>query len=202
MNSFFDHPPLIKVKLLGKLGQKFGRVIYYHAHSTLDVIQGICANRPSFANYIYALEDQGYGYRVIRGKRIVQAESELADPVAAEELAIAPIQAGSGGFFTGVGSILAGAALLGVGILTGNVAVGLAGASLIFSGFSSLFSKKQTTPSTDTERSQSFLFDTTSRGDNSNLAVVPICYGEKFRQLTENDALSLLIETHKIAIDN
>lgn len=192
-------PPLITVKLIGKLGKKFTPKIQLRGHTTGDIIAGLIANFPDFKKYILNLDAQGFGYRVIRGLNPVKHEDELQHPIAANELIIAPIPMGSGGIFKGFGSILLGAALIAAGIFTGGTTIAILGASLVAGGIASFFSKKQSTPTSETSRDQSFLFDFGS-GAGGHLVPIPCCYGRRMRQLTEEYALSQLIETHRIPI--
>lgn len=194
----FEMPPLVKIKLLGELGRKFTREVHLRGWSTHDLMRGVAANFRGFREFLVG---DSYGYRVFRDLAPITDESELAEPVCAEVLIVSPVPMGAGDFFSSsLGQILVGTALLGIGLATGGTALALAGASLALGGVASLFSKPQSTPATESERTQSFLFDYASTGDTSRLDPVSWAFGARTRQLNPSQALSQLVEIHEVAV--
>jgi len=167
---------ITKIKLLGKLGQTFGREYEFDINTPQDAIKALSANFPDFLTYLQNSENNNIGYRFLTGDCPL-AESELCDPISANRpLIIAPTIHGSGA----IGRIIAGAALVGLAFLVpggilgiGATNLGLIGGSLLLGGIASLLAG---TPQS-TVRAESFNFDgavnTTRQG-----VPVPLAYGE------------------------
>ena len=187
MRQDYKPVPFVEVKLLGRLGRVFGRLWRVRARTTHEAMRAIAANCPGLKPY---LADESVGYRVFRGKQAVNEEGELAWPIAAPQLIIAPTIWGSGGF----GRILLGVALIGAGFLLGGSTWFLLGATLILSGVSQLIAPQPDTPK-DGERDESFLFNQAS-GTSRDGDPVPILYGEM--TISSMPVLSSGVETHEI----
>lgn len=171
---------LCKVKLLGKLGQKYGREFVFDLHSHIDAFKALAANFPDFWSYLIQASEQGIGYSVITQlapKEFVQVTEETLDYPACPTLIVAPVVAGSGG----VGRIIAGAAIFAIGTATGGIGfLGLSalnfqlvGAALILSGVSQLLSP---TPKEEKKR-ESFAFSGVTNTSAPGQAVA-VCYGK------------------------
>jgi predicted phage tail protein len=195
---------LIKVKLLGELGRKFGRVWEFYIHTPADAIRALTANLgDSFTEYLYSSEERGVGYRVV---------TESCEGIGIDELGlgctrviIAPQIQGSGGF----GRILLGGALLvgsffmpatlslfGMGI--SSMAVGMLGASLILGGITQMLTPTPKTPKRgDAERKDSFLFHGGAELGYQGLPV-PVGYGQML--VTELPVISVGISVEDVPL--
>lgn len=177
---------MITVKLLGELGRKFGREYRLIANSAAQVIHALSVQLPGFAAYLYQSEEQGIGYRVITDDPVGLEESELPLPIG-DRLIIAPVVKGAGA----VGRILAGAALIGVGVALGPQAAWLgikwstalisAGGGLVLGGIAQALTPTPSGPksSREAKRTESYLFDRSSEISNEGLPV-PLLYGERY----------------------
>ncbi len=175
----------MRVKLLGELGQLFGREFEFFVNSPAEVIQALVANfGDRLTKYFYDSEEQGVVWRVVTELPEGISSDELMLP-AQERCIIAPIPVGKGG---GFGRVLLGGALLvgsffmpatiGVfGATISSFSVGLLGASLILGGIHQMLSPVPKQPKkNDAQRADSFLIntnaDTRYQGD-----AIPVGYG-------------------------
>lgn len=166
---------MIKVKLLGILGQNFIRELELDIKSAAEAVRALSANFPGFSQYLANSERTGINYKVYtRQENIISlSEKDLSQPIS-QLLIIAPVVAGSGG----IGRIIAGSVLLAaafvmpaslsvLGLGLSSTTVGLIGAALILGGISSLLTPKV---------KKTYLIDgqtnTTGQGNP-----VPLCYG-------------------------
>lgn len=164
---------LTTVKLLGPLGQRFGREFTLDINSPREAMQLLAVNLAGFEQHLIDSHEQGMGYRVVDHRGLAwsgdRTEDELDYPVGQAVLIIVPAIYGSGGPLF---RILAGVALIGVGLFTGFVPLALVGASLVLGGISQLLSPN---PS-NKEGKRSYFFNgpvnTTNQGNP-----VPLCYG-------------------------
>lgn len=182
---------LHKVRLIGKLGQTFGREHQFDISSPAEAIRALCANFESFRPYLLESESQGVGYSIytLTQDRTLGTMDETQLQLSLEELEtviIAPVIAGSGGGFGKIllgGALLAGSffmpgstALFGAKLLTiSSTSVGLIGASMIFGGISQLISPTNKTPK---DKKQSYLFDQAAQ-TGSQGQPVPVLYGTR-----------------------
>ncbi len=169
----------IKIKLLGKLGQLFGRMHLFQVSSPREAIKALCVNFPEFERHIVDSEQRNVGYRVITQGQD-RTESELDYPLGSDTLVIVPAVFGSGGPFW---NIIAGVALVGAGLLFGFAPLALLGASLILRGISELLSPQ---PDSDDEEKRSFYF-----GSSQNTAGQGGCLALSYgRILTVSQTIS------------
>lgn len=136
------------VKVYGALRELLGQCRF-----ELDVvtpgqaIKALCVNFPQLERWLLDSEKDGVAYRVMVGKQKATEEdvSPLLLPFGEHEVfSITPVIVGSGG--GGIGSILAGIALVAVAVfvpaatfgLTSMLGVGLAGGALILGGAAQL----------------------------------------------------------------
>jgi predicted phage tail protein len=82
-----------KIKLLGELGKKFGRIHMLDVNSTAEAIRALCANFKDFEKWMANSEERGVRYKIF--VRNVQINlDEIYNP-ASKEITIAPILIGS-----------------------------------------------------------------------------------------------------------
>jgi predicted phage tail protein len=179
------------IRLLGDLGQRFGRIYRWAVKSPAEAIRLLEANFPDFRPY---LSEAGRQYRVITRHTHRQWDpgddlgyTELGEGHGQQEILIVPVISGSGDF----GKILLGAALLAFawtggaaavfGFGEGGVAaIGSIGASLALSGLSGLLFPAPRAPQlSDNNNQQSFIFNGLGPS-NSVRQRIPIVYG-RFR---------------------
>lgn len=179
------------VRLYGHLGARFGRVHRLDVRTPAEAVRALCATREGFRAYL--LEHSAPGYRVRVGREARDLEG-LRLPADAD-IRIVPVTAGAG---RGLGSVLLGAALVAVGVMTGGFGAGLTlssawaaggatfagylagniGMSLIFSGIAQALAPQPKTPGAPNrpESNPSYVFDgpvnTAAQGNP-----VPVCYG-------------------------
>lgn len=144
--------------------------------SVAEAMSALKANFRDFAKYLIDSASIGVNYRVKVGYQEI-GEEHLLCPINPKVVSIdiIPVPAGSGS----TGKIIAGIALLGIGIglmATGvgsvlgvsSLSIALMGTSLLISGISSLYNQKK-----DDKQSQSFNPTFTSKEGGT----VPILYG-------------------------
>ena len=106
-----------RVLLLDELGEKFGPVHEYHNLRTpVDAIKLLSLNYPAFAKELIESGEKGVGYKVIQSETEFELEDMLL-PFGSKDLIIAPVITGSS---SGFGKFLAGAALIGLTVVTGG----------------------------------------------------------------------------------
>ncbi|MGB3207900.1 MAG: hypothetical protein WBB28_23195 [Crinalium sp.] len=170
---------MITIKLLGKLGQLFGRIHYFEINTPAEAVRALSANFKNFRKYLQESSEQGIGYQVVNERSL--SESELHHPLnPVKPLIIAPVVYGAGGntgkIIAGVGLIAASAfmpasiSLLGLSIASSTV--GLIGASLLLGGVSRMLSPQQ--EKLKEKRSYSFNGAVNNVGQGKP---VPLCYG-------------------------
>ena len=174
------------IKVYGSLAKFLGQRVFRAAVDTpLEAVSFLRANFDGLAAHM-----AGYDYKVLTGVLELQAGSnpeQLGFPIAADEaISIVPVIGGAGG--RGVGSILAGVALVGfslafpgIGAAIGGAAmtsIGLTGAGLILSGVAQMLTPVPELPSSDLDPASNPLsfggIQNTSRQGTS----VPVVYGE------------------------
>jgi predicted phage tail protein len=177
---------LIEVKLLGELGRRFGRQYSFVADSPREVMSALCNQLEGFKQYMSTAHENGVGFRLVNDDPYGMDYDNVM--MGCNRLIIAPIVSGAGT----VGRILIGVALVGLafvpfggafagfaaakGFALGSGLLFSSGLSLILTGVASLLTPAVQTPSSDTQRKDSFLFDRaaelTTQGNP-----VPILYG-------------------------
>jgi len=193
---------LRKVRLYGQLAEFVGRkVIEADLSSAAEAVRMLIANFPGIDGH---MADRHY--KVLVGDGALTLD-DLHNPVGQEEIKIVPVIAGAGG---GLGSILAGVALVaasifipGSAVIFGttfgkiSLGVGLAGGALILGGVAQLISPTPAIkqgPDTEQDPRKSFSFSgiqNTSRGGTP----VPIVYG---KTLTGSVVISAGIDTEQV----
>ena len=160
---------LIEVKLLGELGRRFGRQYSFVADSPREVMSALCNQLEGFKQYMSTAHENGVGFRLVNDDPYGMDYDNVM--MGCNRLIIAPIVSGAGT----VGRILIGVALVGLafvpfggafagfaaakGFALGSGLLFSSGLSLILTGVASLLTPAVQTPSSDTQRKDSFLFD-------------------------------------------
>lgn len=123
------------VKVYGALRKRLGQCRFaFDVDTPAQAIKALCVNFPGLEKWLIDSEKDGVGYRVTIGKEKVGDDlTALVLPWSEREVfSITPVIAGAGGGGGGgFGTILAGAALIGVAILSGGAGL-FAGGSLGF----------------------------------------------------------------------
>lgn len=184
----------VEVKLLGELGRKFGRSYRLMALNAQEVIRALGLQLDGFKDYLSSAHENGVGFKVVKDDpRGVDYEGIF---MSCEKLVIAPVISGAGGGGGAIGKILIGAALIGLafipgvgtataaavaqGAAAGFTTVGTAlfglGASLALTGIAALISPPVQTPTSDTKKKESFMFDRAAELTTQGYPV-PVIYG-------------------------
>jgi Phage-related protein, tail component len=182
----------VEVKILGELGRKFGRSYKFYVNSPKDVISALSRQIKGFKEYLVNAHENGIGFKLVTNDAEGIDYQELG--LVCEQLIIAPIISGAG---SNVGRILVGVALVALSFVsfgssalfagaftagaTGSSLLFTLGASLILTGLSALLTPPVSTPKTESERSESFLFDRAAELTTQGFPV-PVLYGEFLAQ--------------------
>lgn len=176
----------VEVKLLGELGRRFGRSYRFMALNAREVISALAKQIDGFQEYLNRAHENGVGFK------LVTKDPEGLDYdgvfLSCDRLVMAPIITGAG---SNIGNILVGAALIalsfvsfgagafaGVGVAGafGSTALFSLGASLFLTGIAGLLSPPVETPSSDTKKKESFMFDRAAELTTQGYPV-PLIYG-------------------------
>lgn len=162
------------VKLYGELGRRFGREHWLDVGSAAEAVRALCANFRAFAQ---ALRDHPHGFHVLTGREDVGAPDLLPRPAGRDDvIKLVPATAGSkkGGLL----QTIIGAALVVIGVVTGQWWLAKIGAALALGGVAQMLTPtpKYATGSDEGEQKQSYVF---SGPVNTSIqgAPVPIGYG-------------------------
>jgi len=182
---------LIKVKLLGELGRKFGRSYEFMANSPKDVMSALCNQLDGFKQYMIDAHEHGIGFKLINDDPDGMDYSSVL--MGCNRLVIAPIVSGGGT----MGRILIGVALIALAFVPGVGSIALAtfgktattlgsvlfsiGTGLVLTGIASLLTPPVETPKGDAERKESFLFDRATELTSQG-APIPLLYGRFLAQ--------------------
>jgi len=106
-----------RVVLRGELGKQFGRIHKFDLNTPAEAIRALCANFEGFQQALVTAGERGVGYIVQVGKAAIEELDEVHNPTGQdEEISITPVLVGAGGG-GGIGTILAGVALVAVSFL-------------------------------------------------------------------------------------
>tara|TARA_B100001173_G_scaffold253330_1_gene224693 strand:+ start:2463 stop:3113 length:651 start_codon:yes stop_codon:yes gene_type:complete len=173
------------VKLLGAAGRKFGRSFRLDVKSPAEAFRALCVLCPGLRAWVLYQHERGVAWRVITDSPNGVKSEELKQETGAESIIFAPLIAGAGGGGGGFFSIILGVVLIVAAIFIPGVgvAVGLAGAGLVFGGVAQLLTPtpvigKAGTGGQSDEELESNLF---SRGSTNGAQgeVVPVIYGTR-----------------------
>ena len=173
---------MVKIRLLGELGEKFGREFDLEISTPREAIKAIGYQIDGFFDYLISSAEHGVGYRVIVPASIEGLlENQLEDRFSGGYLTISPEIAQGGA----VGRILLGVILIGVsfflpGAILGisSLTIGLAGAALVLGGIATLLTPREEPKSSGQTTFGAFQSDGTSQGK-----CMPLRYGEGWCQL-------------------
>ena len=191
---------MIKVKLAGLIGKRFGYEHQFAVHSPNEAIRALCQLIPGFRTFLTGAHERGIYFQIITsnsddGESISYEDLKLG----CQSFTLVPVITGSFfGLFGGKGggflSILVGVALVafamtGFGVVTfgaaGTISAGIQtataalGMGLVFSGVSNLLSPGL--PSNKTKNESAGIDDSISQGAAPvavNGQAVPLLYGE------------------------
>ena len=162
---------LRKIKLYGKLATFIGqRVLEADVATAAEAVRFLLANWPELEAH---MNDQHY--RVSIGTYDIDLE-ELHHPAGAAPISFVPVVAGAGA----VGRIIAGIALIAVGIVTGITPLIYLGAQLTLGGVAQLLTPTPTVPQgadTQDDPRKSYSFSGIQNTSRQGVPV-PIVYGE------------------------
>ncbi len=116
---------LKKVKLYGELAEKYGKDWLLDINSPSEAVRALCANNPSFKDFVGSSQDRGVGYKVMVGKTYIEKHEEVYNPSGKQEIKIIPVILGAKK--EGIGAIIIGIALIAMGV-TPSVSTKLAAA--------------------------------------------------------------------------
>lgn len=190
-----------KVRLLGELGKKFGKVIQLDVKTPAEAVRALCVNFPEFAKFVSSSEERNVGYRVVVGKTDRSVE-QLNDPAGRADIKIVPVIMGSKRAGIGqiiIGSILIAGALVGNYFFPGNpVSPYLmnAGIAMVLGGVVQLLSPLPPTPDEGPENRPSYIFNG-SVNTSAQGYPVPVGYG---RMIVGSAVVSAGIDTDDIPI--
>lgn len=176
----------VEVKLLGELGRKFGRSYRFMALNAREVISALAKQIDGFQEYLNRAHENGIGFK------LVTKDPEGLDYdgvfLSCDRLVMAPIITGAG---SNIGNILVGAALIALSFVSfgagafagvgtagafGSTALFSLGASLFLTGIAGLLSPPVETPTSDTKKKESFMFDRAAELTTQGYPV-PLIYG-------------------------
>lgn len=185
---------MIKVRLLGELGKKYGRTHVLAIKSPAEAVRALCANFPDFRNFVSSSSDRGVAYKVI-GDRSAIDEHHLHDPIG-KSLVIAPVIQGAGG--GGVFQAVVGVVLIAASFIPGLQFLAPIGIAMVIGGVTQMLSPIPSTGNPQDASSQgvdpSYVFNgavnTTAQGHP-----VPIGYG---RMIVGSAVISAGIITEEI----
>lgn len=165
---------MVEVKLLGELGRRFGRSYSFMVRNPRDVISALANQLDGFKDYLSGAHEKGVGFKLI------DEDPDGMDydgvMMSCKRLIIAPVFSGSGGKGMSIGQILLGAALIGLAFIPGVGTIAATataaakfstvgtilfslGTSLVLTGIAGLLTPPVKTPSSDSAKKDSFMFD-------------------------------------------
>ena len=106
---------LKKVKLYGKLGERFGKEWELDVNNVREATRAIAANKPDFYREFVSSHERGIGYHVMIGDEYVKDYDGCEVPTGKKEIKIIPVIMGAKN--KGLGMILLGALIItGIGM--------------------------------------------------------------------------------------
>ena len=180
---------LVKIKLLGELGKKFGRYYEIMALNPKEIISALSNQLDGFKEYLATAHENGVFFKLVNNEAEGMGYEGCFLPC--DQLIMAPVITGSGGSGGSIGKILLGAALIGLAFIPGIGTIAATatakaslstigslmfslGGALVFGGIAELLTPSVKEPK---EGEQSFLFDRAAELTTQGLPV-PLLYGE------------------------
>ena len=112
------------VTLYGELAERYGKNWNLDINSPSEAVRALCANNPTFKDFVGSSQDRGVGYKVMVGKTYIEKHEEVYNPSGKQEIKIIPVVLGAKK--RGVGTILMGIALIASGGWLANAATQMA----------------------------------------------------------------------------
>lgn len=181
---------LREIRLYGALGREFGRVHMLAVDSVAEAVRALRANFPAIEAFF---RDHPHGFHVLAGREDRADIDRLSDPVGRDEvIKIIPATAGSK---RGIIQTIIGAALIVVGIYTGQLWIVQFGIALTAGGVAQMLAPTpKYAAGSDEEQKQSYIFsgavNTTAQGN-----CVPIGYG---RMVVGSQVISMGITVQEL----
>ena len=172
---------LVTVKLLGAFGREFGRLHQLVISSPAEAVRALCTLFPAFRQRVLEQAELGVAWRLVTDDARGLDEERAMAGIPGDQLVLAPIIEGRGGF----GRILAGVAFVALGIVTGGAgflglsatSLFLTGGALILGGVASLLTRTpRASPDADTKDLESNLYSNAA-GTGGQGSPVPVVYG-------------------------
>ena len=101
------------VTLYGELAERYGKNWNLDINSPSEAVRALCANNPTFKNFLATSQERGVGYKISVGKTYIEEVNEIYSPSGKQEIKIIPVVLGAKK--KGVGTILLGIALIASG---------------------------------------------------------------------------------------
>lgn len=172
---------LVTIKLLGAFGREFGRLHRLAVETPAEAVRALCTLFPTFRLRVIEQAEHGVAWRIVTDDPQGLDEDRARAGIPGDQLVLAPIIEGRGGF----GRILAGVAFVALGLFTGGAgflglsssALLLTGGGLILGGIASLLTRTpKASPDADTKDLESSLYSNAA-GTGGQGSPVPVVYG-------------------------
>ena len=124
------------VTLYGELAERYGKNWNLDINSPSEAVRALCANNPTFKDFVGSSQDRGVGYKVMVGKTYIEKHEEVYNPSGKQEIKIIPVVLGAKK--SGVGTILMGVALIASGGWLASAATQMAASGGILGGSAGL----------------------------------------------------------------
>jgi predicted phage tail protein len=167
---------LVEVKLLGSLGQRFGRKYKLDIDTPAEAFRALAAQLDGFLDYLYEAAKAGVGWQVVDDDPLGMMVDGLDLRVKTNRLILAPrVEIGDGvGRIIGGLSLIAFSFLVPGGFVLSAATFGAIGAKLVLDGLSQLL-----TPTPDNRKADSETLGQAAARGYQGLAV-PILYGKVY----------------------
>jgi predicted phage tail protein len=184
---------LVEVKLLGSIGQKFGRKYTLEIDTAAEALRALAAQIDGFLDYLYEAAAAGINWHVVNDDPLGLSETELDLRLSTNRLIISPrVTVGDGvtKLITGI-ALVAFSFLVPGGFLLSSATWGLIGAKLAIDGISTLL-----TSSSSSDASAQTIELASKQGYQG--LPVPILYGEVY--ITDLIQISATVFSEDIAL--
>ena len=178
------------VTLYGELAERYGKNWNLDINSPSEAVRALCANNPTFKDFVGSSQDRGVGYKVMVGKTYIEKHEEVYNPSGKQEIKIIPVILGAknkdamrkiiiGALLIYGGYLLLGpeGAALALGEMTAVQVIGAAamevGKAMVIGGVGMLLAP---TPK-DVEETNNYAFNGPINTIRQGVPV-PICYGQ------------------------
>lgn len=126
------------ILLYGELRKRFGKLHRLDVSTVAEAVRAMSVNFPGFESFLRAADNCGMGFKIITGNSPIKDECHVSYPLGeSDHIKFVPILAGAG---DGTFKIIAGAALIAIGLTTGLAPLTYLGAGLVLGGVSQMLS--------------------------------------------------------------